>query len=327
MKRSVTVCLAALLAAGLAFAGAEKETSGGSVKASSLQVVMIVKDLSNPQFVDMKNGGAAAAKKYGVQYTALAPEKYSVESQIRIMEDLIEKKVSAIVIVPIDGKGIVSAVERANQAGIPVFACNTVVEGGDLLGFAGIDHVAIGEALGKFAVDYLKGSGQIVILEGTAGASTARDRLQGMHNVLDRNPGITILESTTAKYNRQMAMQVMENMLVRFQKIDAVLCANDAMALGALQAVKDAGRKIPVAGGDAIPEALDAIESGDLAATVDGDGFGQGYTSVELVCKFLLTGEKPPAVTKLATLGATIITKANLESFRKAKAAKLATVQ
>ncbi len=97
--------------------------------AKDMQIVMIVKDLVNPAFVEMKWGGFAATKQYGIQYNCLAPEKYSVDNQIRIMEDLIQKKVDAIVLISIDGKGIVSGIERANKAGIPVFICNTRVEG------------------------------------------------------------------------------------------------------------------------------------------------------------------------------------------------------
>src|SRR4030067_2996262 len=100
-----------------------------------------------------------------MQYTCLAPEKYSVDNQIRIMEDLVQKKVDAIVLIPIDGKGIVSGIERANKGGVPVFICNTRAEGGETLGFAGIDHRIMGKTLGEYVGAKLKGKGQIVILE------------------------------------------------------------------------------------------------------------------------------------------------------------------
>lgn len=303
------------------FAGGQKEEAeeAGEKAPEDMHVVLVVKDLTNPFFVDMKNGAEDAAEKYGMKYSGLAPEKYSVEMQVRIMEDLVQQQVDGIVIVPIDGAGIISGVEAANEAGIPVMNANTKVQGGEVLGFAGIDHIALGEALGQFAVDHTGGKGKIVILEGTAGASTAQDRLTGMHNILDNYPDIEILESTTAKYNRQMAMQVAEDMLTRFPEIDVMLCANDAMALGAKEAVLDAQRDIAIAGIDAIPEAVEAVITGEMAATIDSDGYGQAYTAMDLLCKYLTTGEKPPAETKIGSGGASIITADNAEEFQASK--------
>jgi ribose transport system substrate-binding protein len=291
--------------------------------AKDMQVVMIVKDLVNPAFIEMKMGGLAAAEKvYGMQYTCLAPEKYSVDNQIRIMEDLVQKKVDGINLIPIDGKGIVSGIERANKAGIPVFNCNTRAEGGDLLGFAGIDHKMMGQSLGEYVASRLKGKGQIVILEGTTGASTAIDRLEGVMEVLKKHPGIKILASTTAKYNRQLGMKVMEDLLIRFPKIDAVVGINDAMSLGAKEAIKDTKRmsELFLVGMDAIPEALDAVRGGELAATVDANNFWQGFLSTELLCKYLLKKEKPSKETTVGSGMPEVITTGNLDAFIKFKA-------
>ena len=323
MKRLLVLALILLAVSSALFAAGQKESAAaesGQKKPEDVHVVLVVKDLNNPFFVDMKRGGEVAAAKYGVKYTCLAPDKYSVEGQIRIMEDLVQQNVDGIVIVPIDGAGIVSGIERANQANIPVFNCNTIALGGKVIGFAGIDHIALGEALGKFAVDSTGGKGKIVIIEGTTGASTAQDRLVGVHNIIDKYPGIEVLASTTAQYNRQTAMRVMEDLLVRFPEIDVVLCMNDAMALGAKEAIKDAKRMgIKVAGVDAIPEAVAAIEADEMAATVDSDGYSQAYVSIELLIRYLLNGEMPPADTKIGTGKAVAITKTNLEQFKASK--------
>ncbi len=322
MKKFFALLVILALAVIPVFAGGqaeEAEEATGEKAAEDMHVVLVVKDLTNPFFVDMKRGAEDAAEKYGMKYSCLAPEKYSVESQVRIMEDLVQQRVDGIVIVPIDGAGIISGIEAANEAGIPVMNANTQAQGGEVLGFAGIDHISLGEALGQFAVDYTGGEGKIIILEGTAGASTARDRLQGMHNILDNYPDIEILESTTAKYNRQMAMQVTEDLLTRFPDIDVMLCANDSMALGAKEAVLDANRDIAIAGIDAIPEAVEAVISGEMAATIDSDGYGQAYTAMDLLCKYLLTGEEPPEETKIGTGEANIITAENAEEFLESK--------
>ena len=317
MKKLIVLLCVSLLVAGSVFAGGQTEAAAPAAKKP--HVALIVKDMTNPFFIDMKEGGAAAAKKYGVDFTCLAPEKYTVELQIRIMEDMIEKKVDAIVIAPIDGNGIISGVERANAAGIPVMACNTEVLGGKLLGFAGIDHVSSGRALGEYFAEKLQGKGDIVILEGTTGASSAQQMLQGVHEIIDQYPGIKVLASTTAKYNREMGMKVTEDLLTRFPKIDAILGINDVMALGAREAVREAKRNIMIGGINALPEALEAVKKGELEVTVDSSGYIQGYVATELTCKFLLTGEQPPAETKIGVGKAQAIHAGNIDQFLQAR--------
>lgn len=318
MKRLISILFVTLLSvfvlANLSFA--QKKA------AKDMQVVVVIKDLLNPCFIDMKWGGFAAAKQYGIQYNCLAPEKYSVDNQIRIMEDLAQKKVDAIVLIPIDGKGIISGIERANKAGVPVFICNTRAEGGETLGFAGIDHRAMGVTVGDYVANRLKGKGQIVILEGTTGASTAIDRLDGVMDSLKKHPDIKILASTTAKYQRQMGMKVMEDLLIRFPKIDAVIGINDSMALGAKEAIKDAKRlnEMIIAGIDATPEGIDNLKNGELTATVDANCFWQAFVSVDLTCQYLLKGVKPAKDTKIGSGMPEVITKENLEKFLKFRA-------
>lgn len=307
MKRFLLVV--SLFAVGIALASAQTLAK----PAKQLNIVLIVKDMTNPFFVDMKAGGAAAAKKYGVNFTCLSPEKSTVDQQIKIMEDMIQKKVDAIVIAPIDSNGIISGVERANAAKIPVMACNTMINGGDIIGFAGVDEVSSGKSLGDYFVKKLNGKGNIVILEGTTGASSAQAYLQGVHQAIDKYPDIKVLASTTAKYNREMGMTVMEDLLTRFPNIDAALCMNDTMALGAKEAVQEAHRKVMIGGINALPETLEAVKKGEIEVTVNASGYLQGYAATELTCKYLLTGVKPPAVTKLGDPLA--VSAANLEQF------------
>ncbi|MFA5603154.1 MAG: sugar ABC transporter substrate-binding protein, partial [Bacilli bacterium] len=156
MKKTLFLVLIVLVVfSGVVFAQGQKDTPKES---DNLHVALIVKNLSNPFFVYMKWGGEAAANKYGVDYTCLAPEQDgNVEAQIRIMEDLIQKGVDAIVVVPIDSRGIVAGIERANKAGVPVFVSNTRALGGEFLSFAGIDHTAMAEEMARYVVKSLNG--------------------------------------------------------------------------------------------------------------------------------------------------------------------------
>jgi len=309
---------------GLSLAAALAITGGAEAAkdAKDVTVAVVVKDLTNRFFVEMKYGSEAAGREHGIKVIVLAPEKYAVDNQIRVMEDLIQKKVDAIVIVPIDGAGIVSGIERANKAKSPVFNLNTLATGGEVIGYAGIDHVALGRIQAQYAVDRFKGKANVVILEGTTGASSAMERLQGVTEVLKKNSGMKVLASTTAKYNRQEAMKVMENLLTRFPDIDIALCANDVMALGAKEAVKDSRRNIAIVGIDAIPEALDSSAKGEMTGTVDSNGFDQGFVAVDLTAKYLLKDQKPPKESLVGSGMATVITQENAPAFEKAKAEK-----
>jgi ribose transport system substrate-binding protein len=307
----VFLIVSLLVVSSTGFVFAEKDPA-------DIHVALIVKNLVNPFFVYMKYGGQAAANKYGVQFTCLAPEKLGdVEAQIRIMEDLIQKGVDAIVVVPIDSRGIVSGIERANEAGVPVFVSNTRAHGGEIMAFAGIDHVAMAREMGKYVVEKLGGKGKIIELEGKTGAQSSIDRGVGFKEVFSNEPGIKILAKTPADYNKTKAMRVMEDLLVRFPEIDAVVCYNDSMALGAIEAIKIAGRldEIMVTGTDANKDALESIQKGELTATVDSDPFSQTFVPVEAAIRYLLYGEVPPEEIIVGEGTPTVVDSENIEEF------------
>jgi ribose transport system substrate-binding protein len=235
------------------------------------------------------------------------------------MEDMIQRKIDGIVIAPIDSNGIVSGVELANAAQIPVMACNTRINGGKVLGFAGVDEVAAGMALGEYFAAKLQGKGNVVLLEGTSGASSAQAYLQGVHSVIDKYPGIKVLASMPANYDRQMGMRVMEDMLTRFPSIDAALCMNDSMALGAKEAVQESKRKVMIGGINALPETLEAVRKGEVEVTVDASGYAQGFVATDLLCRYLVKGEVPPTETKIGKQ-AVAVNAANIDQFLASRA-------
>lgn len=307
--------LSLMLGSGLLFAQGQEESQEDSDK---LHVALIVKNLTNPFFVYMKWGGEAAANKYDVDYTCLAPEQTGdVDGQIRLMEDLIQKGVDAIVIVPIDSRGIVAGIERANDAGVPVFVSNTRALGGDFMSFAGIDHTAMAEEMGKYVVKQLSGKGKIIELEGTTGAQSSIDRGTGFKNIFSKEPDIEVLTRTTAQYNKAKAMQVTEDLLVRYDDIDAIVAYNDSMALGAVEALKAAGRldEVLVTGTDANKDALDSLKKGELSATVDSNPVAQTFVPVEAAIKYLKFGEVPPEEMIVGEGKPTIVTVDNVNEF------------
>ena len=120
------------------------------------------------------------------------------------------------------------------------------------------------------------GKGNVVILEGVKGSLTSTDRVRGFNDAIKEFPEVKLLASQPANYQRLQALQVTENLMQSFPQIDGVLAANDAMAIGALEALDGANRKAVVVGINGSREAVELIKSGRLLASGDFNGFVQG---------------------------------------------------
>lgn len=141
----------------------------------------------------------------------------------------------------------------------------------------------------KAVAEKLGGKGKVIILEGIAGAQSAIDLKQGAVDTFGTYEGIEIVASQTANWNRAEAMQVTQNLLQAHPDVDAIFASNDEMAMGAVEAVDQAGLtgKIIIAGLDANRDALEAIKEGKMTITCDKMGFDQGYVGVETAVKVL----------------------------------------
>jgi len=292
MKRVVAAVMLLLLA--VMFVSGCGGSKPAQEKPKETEIVLILKNLVNPVWLDMKKGAEAAAQKYGVKLTVLAPLKAdNNEEQIRAIEDSIAKKVAAIVLVPSDSKGIIPGIEKANAAGIPVINVNTKALGGKTETFIAVENFDAAKKVAEAMAQKLNKKGKVIILEGVPGAQSAMDLHAGTLEGLKPYPDIKVVASQTAKFQRAEAMKVMEDLLQRYPDIDAVLAANDEMALGAIEAIDAAKKtgKILVSGLDANKDAVKAIADGKMTLSCDKRSYQQGYVGVETAVK-LLKGEK-----------------------------------
>lgn len=233
---------------------------------------LVTKALNNPFWDMMHEGAKKVAEENNIDLIYLAPTKpYNLEEQTRLVEDLIEKKVDGIVLVPVDSAGIVPVIERVNKAGIPIALANTNATGGEVVTFSAIENYEAMTLIAEYMVEKLGGKGKVIILEGTPGSQTAIDRKRALDDVLAKYPDIEVLASQTAEFQRAKGMQVMENLLQTYPEIDAVLACNDEMALGAIEALEAAGRLegTLVSGFDANDDALKAVYEGRMVVTCD----------------------------------------------------------
>jgi ribose transport system substrate-binding protein len=293
-----TVALAAL-GAGLAHA------QGGE------RIALFTKNQTNPYFQAVRLGADSAAKQMNVTLTHYVPTKPdSIPEQMSQVEDVIVKKPTAIVFIPVDYKAMVPGVQKMNAAKIPVVNVTDRSEGGEFVAFVGASDYALGKETAAHIFKAMGSKGNIVVLEGVKGSLTNVDRVKGMNDAARGFPGIKIVASQPANYQRLQALQVMENLMQSHPQIDGVFASNDAMAAGAIEALDGANRKALVVGINGTKEAIDAIKAGKMLATGDYNGFLQGCIGTMTAIREL---RKLP-VNKEVVFPATVVDKSNFQA-------------
>jgi ribose transport system substrate-binding protein len=289
--------------------------SGGfaaGARADGETIAVFTKNQTNPFFQTVRVGADLAAKGLGAKTLHYIPTKPdSIPEQLSQLEDVVVKKPSAIVFTPVDYKAMVPGIEKVNEAGIPVVNITDRSAGGKFVAFIGADDYSLGLETARTLLKTLGGKGNIVIIEGVKGSLTNVDRVRGFNDALKENPGAKLLASQPGNYQRLQALQVMENLMQSNSQIDGVLAANDAMAVGAIEALDGANRNARVIGINGTKEAVDAIKSGKLLASGDYNGFVQGCVGTMIAIRSL---RGLPVVPEIV-LKPTIITKDNYQPY------------
>ena len=257
--------------------------------AGGMTLGLSLSTLNNPFFVTLKDGAEAAADAAGVELVVVDAQDDPAKEATNI-EDLIQKGVSALLVNPTDADAIVPSIQKANEAGIPVFTIDRGAAGGDIVSHIASDNVAGGSMAAQFLCDAIGASGKVVELEGIAGTSAARDRGQGFNDYMSANcAGVEIVARQTANFNRAEGLSVFENSLQAQPEIDGVFAHNDEMILGAIEAAQAAGRAdaITFVGFDAVDDAVAAVQAGALAATVAQQPAEMGRLGVEFAVSYL----------------------------------------
>lgn len=281
-----------------------------------ITIAFFVKNVTNPFWKGARIGAEKAAKELGVNLEVVAPTKPdNIEEQTRLVEDWIVKKPDAFVFVPVDFKALVPSIQRVNKAGIPVIGYNNRMTDVDFITYIGSDDEQIEYEVASYLFKSMGGRGKIVHIDGVPAASTAQSRKKGLERALKDNPGIELLTSQPGQYRRLPAVQVFENLMQRYPDIDAVVSANDDMAVGIAEALASAGRggKTKVTGVDGIPDATAAIAAGKMFATADFSSHDQAYLAVTAAVRHL----RKQSVPKEISLPVVIIDKQNVATFAK----------
>lgn len=263
----------------------EGELSGEN--SGSGAVGFSVSTLNNPFFVSLSEGAKAEAEKQGVKLVVVDAGDDAAK-QTNDIEDLISRNVSVLIVNPVDSDAVAPAVQNAVSKGIKVISVDRVVNGVEVDCQIASDNAAGAKMATEYLVELIGEGAKVAELEGVPGASATIDRGAGFHEAADA--ALDVVASQTANFNRAEGMNVMENILQSCPEVKGVFAHNDEMALGAVEAVLASGKDIKIVGFDATDDAVAAVKSGKMAATVAQKPELMGETAVQTAMK-LINGE------------------------------------
>ncbi|TVR66531.1 MAG: D-ribose ABC transporter substrate-binding protein [Spirochaetaceae bacterium] len=285
----LTVLVLMMVLPMIAFGAGRREVADDTIV-----IGMSVPGLQFPFFVTMKDEAEAAAAALGVQLLFADAQNDSAK-QAADVESFISRGVDAILISPMTVDALVPAIEDAVSRGIAVATVDRQANTDEVLVHVGADNVEGGRAAARFIIDQLGGSGRVIQLEGTPGASAAIDRKAGFDEVI-AGSNIQVLASQPADFGRAQGQTVMENLIQAHPDFDAVFGANDEMIIGAIEAMRGAGLdvgSIVTVGFDATPDAFAYINDGLLDATVDQFPGEQASRALQALVDFVQDGRRP----------------------------------
>ncbi len=281
--------LAGLVAGDCAWAGNEKK------------VALVMKALSNPFFSKMAEGAKAHAARENIALEVFGMERETdIARQIGIVENLVARGYGAIVIAPADSRRLVPVCEKALSRGCVVINVDNpldrqpLAEGGIEIPFVGSDNRAGAARVGAYVRRKLEDSGTVLVIEGISGVTNSEQRREGFTEAVTGG-NIRVVASRSANWHTDEAFTVTAGLLAEHGPVDAIFCANDRMALGALEALElmDYKKRVLVAGYDNIPAVREALSAGFMDATLEQHPELMGRYGVDLAWR-ALNGERIP---------------------------------
>ena len=310
MKRLLTLALGLTLCSAAALAG------------SPYTVAFSLKTVTNDDFQKaIATSIQQAVEKSGNKFLLVtAGDETGVSIQVNQLEDLIAKKVDAIVRNPMDGKSVVPVLKKAQAAKIPVIVVDSSVEKGNdalYVSYVGTDNFNAGKVAGQRMVKELGGQGSVLIVRGANGSSAGDQRVDGFKAGIEGS-GLKVVGEQPGNWTNSVAMQVTENMLQANKKVDGLFSASDVMLDGTLQAIGDANRTgIKILSVDGSKKAVDLVEQGAIVGTMAQFPAKMGTIAVENLLAVLDGKKAANSIPKVIDSGTMVYDKTNLDEARK----------
>ncbi len=270
------------------------ETSNENVE--QYKIALVMKTLTNPFFITMEEGAREAEKDLGIDLIVkTGSQETAIAQQIDIIRKLIKEEVHAIVIAPASSIELVPILAQAQEKGIVIVNIDNELDKETSakynlkdVPFISVDNEEGGYLSAKYISKDITKRSKAVILEGIRSAQNGIDRKNGALRAFKENKNIEVIASETANWKIDEAYEVFANMWKNYQDIDLVFCANDMMALGVVQYLKENNiDNVKIAAFDNIAEIKSHLESGYVSVTIDQQADIQGYKGIETAYKLL----------------------------------------
>jgi len=301
-------------------------------KAVELKMIAVMpKTLVNDVFqIRYVEAAEREAKKEGAATERFASRNYlAVEDQINVIEALISRQeFGALILDPIDAKSMASILDKASKAGIFVILVDSLVEKGEYVTAITTDNKGAAAAGGDFVASLVGKKGNVALLEGEPGGSTAADRKNGFKEAIAKYPDIRLVASLNGHWTLPGGVESSEALIAGHKDLDAIFTCSDMMGIGARQVLDKAAQKakeggdnaqaerfkgVKIVGFDGVTEGFKAVKDGRFSATVAQMPETMGTRAVEIAVQLMKGEKKPEDFPKLIDSGATIITKENVD--------------
>lgn len=259
-----------------------------------LNIAVFTKNRSNPAYEAARLGADRVALRLGARTTHWVPATDDdPDEQSALIDEALAERPDAFVLIPAHPARVSAAIDRIHAARVPVFGCVNPLPVGRAVTYVGSDDHALGRKAAEFLYRHMNGRGRVLLVSGPSDSVTSVARVRAFEEAARAFAGIEIAGTCVGHYHRDRARQALAAWLPDHDPVDAVLAANDAMALGALEALRAAGRRAAVVGVNAAPEAVAAIRRGEMLATADFNAMGMAALAMECAVRHL-RGERVP---------------------------------
>jgi len=316
MHRMVLMLVSCLIILGYAGCGEKRVTKSAS---SRMTLAVIPKGTTHEFWKAVHAGAAQAAKELDVDIIWKgALKEDNREAQISVVEDFISRRVSGIVLAPLDDTALCAPVASAVRNGIPVVIFDSDLKSDQTVSFIATDNYAGGKLAGKYLADLLDGKGKVAMLRYQEGSASTMRREQGFMDAIKYYPGIEVVSANQyGGPTTETAYQASENMLAPLKAtqggliVQGIFCPNESTTFGMLRALQDASLagKVCYVGFDSSTKLVEALRAGHIDGLVLQNPMRMGYLSV---CT-MVTHLRGKAVDKRIDTGATLATKENMD--------------
>lgn len=284
--------------------------AGSCARDTKKRIGVVPKGRAHLFWQSVHAGAVAASRETGVDILWNGPAtETDMTGQIQIVEAMINQRLDAICLAPIDKTAMVSVVDRAARERIPVIIFDSPVDTRNFVSQIATDNYRAGELAAERMGNILKGKGQVAIVAVTPGAASTMLREQGFEDFIKKRfAGIEIVDKRYGWADVAKSLAVAENLLTAHESLDALFASNESSTVGAAQALKGRRSRVRLVGFDSSPNLLADLQSGLIDSLVVQDPFRMGYQSVKAAVE-KLNGREPQ---KIEDMPPRVVTRENL---------------